>query len=169
MVKFGTNSENIVSSNIENRDFESYNDNKPFVLQADVKAGELVERAGNKILIKIGDIIGPQVEMYQEKPRQFPMEIEFPHILDRQIKFTIPDGYSIKNPDDLKIEHVHKEGGTPTMGFTSTYKIEGNTLSISVREEYRLVQYPLSIYEQYKTIINAAADFNKIVLILEKK
>jgi len=55
------------------------------------------------------------------------------------------------------------------MGFTSTYKIEGNTLSISVREEYRLVQYPLSIYEQYKTIINAAADFNKIVLILEKK
>lgn len=169
LVKFGTNSENIVSSKIENKDFESYTDNKPFVLQADVKAGELVERAGNKILVKIGDIIGPQVEMYQEKPRQFPMEIDFPHILDRQIKFTIPEGYTVKNPDDLKIEHVYKENGTPTMGFTSTFKLEGNLLSISVHEEYRAVSYPLSIYEEYKTIINAAADFNKIVLILEKK
>lgn len=169
LVKFGTNSENIVSSKIENQDFESYTENKPFILNAEVKASELVEKAGNKILIKIGDIIGPQVEMYQEKPRQFPMELDYPHILDRKIKFTIPEGYSIKNPDDLKIDHTHKENGTPTMGFTSTYTLEGNTLTVHVHEQYRLTMYPISLYEEYKTIINAAADFNKIVLVLEKK
>ena len=65
MITFGTNSENVVSSKVENKDFESYNQNKPFILTAVVKASELMERAGNKLIIKIGDIIGPQVEMYQ--------------------------------------------------------------------------------------------------------
>ena len=40
LVKFGTNSENILSSNLENVEFENYSENKPFVLQAKVKASE---------------------------------------------------------------------------------------------------------------------------------
>jgi len=169
LVKFGTNSENIVSSKIDNKDYESYSENKPFSLQAVVKASELVEKAGNKILVKIGDIIGPQVEMYQEKARQFPMEIDYPHILDRTIRLTIPEGYSIKNLEELKINHVFQENGNTTMGFVSDYKSENNVISIRVKEEYRLAYYPLAQYEEFKQIINAAADFNKIVLVLEKK
>jgi len=169
MIKFGTKSENVVSSKLENQDFENYHNNKPFVLSATVKASELVETAGNKIIIKIGDIIGPQVEMYQEKPRQFPMEIDFPHILERKIKFTIPAGYIVKNPDDLKIDHVYKENGQVTMGFVSSYKLEGNILTVAILEEYRKSNYPLTQYEDFRKIINAAADFNKVSIVLEKK
>lgn len=169
MIKFGTNSENVVSSKVENQDFESYNENKPFILSAVVKASELMERAGNKLIIKIGDIIGPQVEMYQEKPRQFPMEIDYPHVLERHIRFTIPEGYGIKNPDDIKISHVVTENGQNTVGFTSSYTIEGNTLSIHIMEEYRKTTYPLSQFDEFRKVINAAADFNKVVLVLEKK
>jgi hypothetical protein len=169
MIKFGTKSENVVSSKLENQEFESYHENKPFILTATVKASELVERAGNKILVKVGDIIGQQVEMYQEKPRQFPMDISFPHILARQIKFTIPGGYIVKNPDDVNIDHTYKENGQLTMGFVSSYKIEGNTLIITILEEYRKTNYPLSQYEEFRKIINAAADFNKVALVLEKK
>jgi hypothetical protein len=168
-VKFGTNSENIVSSKIENKEFEAYNDNKPFIIQANVNASELVEKAGNKILVKIGDIIGPQVEMYQEKPRQSQIDIEFPHVLERTIRFTIPEGYTIKNADELNINHTHADGGQLTMGFVSGYKMNGNTLTVNVMEEYRNTTYPISQYEDYKRIINAAADFNKIVLVLEKQ
>ncbi|WP_430897334.1 MULTISPECIES: DUF3857 domain-containing protein [unclassified Paraflavitalea] len=168
MVKFGTKSENIVSSKLENADFESYPDNKPFVLSASVRANELMERAGDKILVKIGEIIGPQVEMYQEKPRQFPMELDYGHILDRTIEFKVPEGYKLKNPEDLKINHVYLDNGKQTMGFVSDYKLEGNKLKIRITEDYRLLYYPVSIYEDYKRIINAAADFNKIVLVLEK-
>ena len=107
--------------------------------------------------------------MYQEKPRQFPMEIEFPHILARKIKFTIPAGYIVKNPDDLDIDHTYQENGQLTMGFVSSYKIEGNTLVITILEEYRKTNYALSQYEEFRKIINAAADFNKVALILEKK
>jgi len=169
MIKFGTNSENIISTKIENQDFESYSENKPFILSGVVKSGELVEKAGNKIIIKIGALIGEQVEMYQEKPRQFPMEIQFPHVLERNIVFNIPDGYIVKNPQDINIDHVYQEEGRVTMGFTSAYKLEGNKLTINILEQYQKTYYPLSQYEDFKKVINAAADFNKVSLLLEKK
>ncbi|HET6255737.1 MAG TPA: DUF3857 domain-containing protein [Puia sp.] len=168
LVKFGTNSENIVSSKIENADFESLGQNKPFTLQANVKASELLENAGNKVLVKIGEIIGPQTEMYQEKPRQFPIMIDFPHTLERNIELVIPDGYTIKNPDELTIHGDYTENGQVTMGFSSEYKLEGNRLKVHVVEQYRRVNYPLAEYEDFKKVINASADFNKIVLVLEK-
>jgi hypothetical protein len=168
IVKFGTNSENIVSSKIENADFESFNDNKPFIVQANVKSSELLEIAGNKILVKIGEIIGPQVEMYQEKARQFPMDMGFPHSFERTIELVVPDGYMIKNPEDLKIHDEYKENGQVTMGFVSEYNLEGNRLKVHIMEQYRRVDYPLAQYEDFRKIINASADFNKIVLVLEK-
>jgi hypothetical protein len=169
LVKFGTNSENIVTSEIENSDFESYSDNKPFAVHAVVKANELLEKAGSKLLVKIGDLIGPQAEMYQEKPRQFPIEVGYPHTLERTIEFTIPDGYSVKNPDDLNIHEVYQEDGKTTIGFASSYVVEKNVVKVHVMEEYRRIFYPLSEYEHFKKVINASADFNKIVLVLEKK
>ncbi len=168
IVKFGTNSENIVSSKIENGDLESLNDNKPFVVQANVKSSELLENAGNKVLLKIGEIIGPQVEMYQEKARQFPMDMGFPHSFERTIELLIPDGYKIRNPEDLSIHDEYKENGEVTMGFVSEYKLDGNRLKVHVLEQYRRTDYPLAQYEDFKKIINASADFNKIVLVLEK-
>jgi hypothetical protein len=169
LVKFGTSSEQVVSSKIENREMENYQDNKPFILDMVVNASELVEKAGNKILVKIGEIIGPQVEMYQEKPRQFGMDVNYPHVLDRTIEFTIPDGYKVKNPDDLKISKVYQDNNEVAMGFESTYTQEGNVIKVHVVEQYRKIQYPLAWYEDFKKIINASADFNKVTLVLEAK
>jgi hypothetical protein len=167
MSRFGTKSERVINSKIENKEMEHYHDNKPFVLDLVVDASELVERAGNKILVKIGEIMGPQVEMYQEKPRQFDIDVNYPHILARTIEFTIHDGYKVKNPDDLIINKVVKEDGEVTMGFESSYKLEGNLLKVSIIEQYCRLQYPIEQYEQFKEIINAAADFNKVTLVLE--
>jgi hypothetical protein len=56
-----------------------------------------------------------------------------------------------------------------TLGFTSDYKMEGDTLKIHVLELYGRTLYPLTDYENFKKVINAAADFNKLTLALEKK
>ncbi len=167
MVKFGTNSENIVSSKIDNGDYESYSENKPFTLNCSVKASELLENAGNKILVKIGEIIGPQGEMYQEKARQFPLQLAFPHTLERFITFQVPDGYTVRNANELNIHNDFLEDGQVTMGFTSDYKMEGKLITIHVLEQYRRTAYPLSDYENFRKVINSSADFNKIVLVLE--
>ncbi|KYP16261.1 DUF3857 domain-containing protein [Flavihumibacter sp. CACIAM 22H1] len=167
MAKFGTKSEKVLHSKVENKEMEQVAANKPFVLDLVVNASELVDRAGNKILVKIGEIIGQQSEMYQEKPRQFDIDVNYPHTLNRHIEFTIPDGYKVKNLEDINISKQVQDNNMVTMGFTSSYKLDGKLLKISIREEYCQLEYPLAQYEAFKKIINAAADFNKIILVLE--
>ena len=107
--------------------------------------------------------------MYQEKPRQLPIELPYPHALLRKIVLQIPDGYTIKNLQDINISVVHKDGDEPTMGFVSKYQQNGNTVTIDIDENYKRIKYPLSQFEDFKKVINASADFNKVVLVLEKK
>ncbi|MBB3058952.1 DUF3857 domain-containing protein [Mucilaginibacter gotjawali] len=169
LAKSVSSSEHIISSEILNQDFESAGTNIPLVLHTVTKSGELIESAGNKLLLKIGMAIGPQVEMYQEKPRQEPIDMDFAHVEERKIDFIIPKGYAISNPDDLKINETYKENGELTMGFVTDYVIKGNVLSIHIMEQYRRTLYPMNQFEQFRKIINASSDFNKVVLVLEKK
>jgi hypothetical protein len=169
IVKFGTNSETVLNSKLENASFDEFGKNKPFVINASVRANELMEKAGNKILLKVGDIIGPQVEMYQEKPRVFPIEIIYPHVLYRDITVEIPEGYVAKNLESLNIQQSYPASGEPTMFFRSGYELKGNQLKITIREEYRVADYPIDQFQPFIKVINAAADFNKAVILLEKK
>jgi hypothetical protein len=168
MVKFGTNSENILSHSFENKEMEQADPYKPFVINASVKSTNLVERAGEKLIIKIGEVIGEQAEMYQAKARTTPIDVGFPHVLDRTIELVIPEGYSIKNLGDLNISEVYKESDKEIMGFVSSYNLSGNVLKITINESYNRVTYPIEQYEQFKKVINASADFNKVVLVLDK-
>jgi hypothetical protein len=162
-------SETIPFSELQNTAFEDGNASKPFIIHIKVNSGDLIEKAGNKILLKMGMVIGPQTEMYQEKDRQFPISMDYGHFEERTLVFTIPDGYIIKNPDDLKLNQVFKENGVQTMGFVSDYEIKDNILTIHIMEDYRNTSYPISQYEDFRRIINTSSDFNKVVLILEQK
>ena len=53
--------------------------------------------------------------------------------------------------------------------FKSSYQLEGNTLTVTANEHYRENRVQVAMYEEYRTVINSAADFNKIVLLLEPK
>jgi hypothetical protein len=168
MIKQNLGTEKILSSKIENKEFEKMTSNEPFVLQATVQAPGMIERAGNRVLVKVGELIGPQAEMYQEKKRMFPIEIEYPHIMARKITLEIPAGYRIRNIEDLKINNVVKDAGELTMGFESNAELSGNMLTINIVEQYRKVLYTMDQYVPFRGVINAAADFNKVVLVLEK-
>jgi hypothetical protein len=82
---------------------------------------------------------------------------------------VIPAGYTISNPNDLNISQTYMENGQLTMGFVSDYVVKGNILSVHIMEQYRRTTYPLTQFQQFQKIINASADFNKVVLVLEKK
>lgn len=161
--------EDISNINVENAAFTDYFDNKPLIISADVKSTEVIERAGNKVLFKVGVLIGPQEQMYQEKPRRLPAELPFPHVLNRKIVLHIPDGYTVKNLNDVNMNVEYKEAGVTTMGFVSSYTENDHVVTISINETYRQIKYPLSEFEDFKKVINASADFNKVVLILDKK
>jgi hypothetical protein len=169
IIKSVAQSNDIKNIKVENELLSDFVDNKPYSISADIKSTELLEAAGNKILLKIGEIIGPQVEMYQEKPRRLPVELPYPHVLDRKITLQIPEGYQVKNLNDLNFTIEHKDGNESTMGFVSKYVQSGNIVTIDINESYKKIHYPLSQFEDFKKVINASADFNKVVLVLEKK
>ncbi|HEX2532589.1 MAG TPA: hypothetical protein VHK69_02570, partial [Chitinophagaceae bacterium] len=169
LIKFGTNSENILSQSLENKEMEQSDPYVPFIIKAKVKSAQLVERAGNKIIVKVGEFIGQQSEMYETKERKTDIDVTYPHALVRTIELTLPQGYEVKNLKDLQFNEVYKEKEQLTMGFVCTYEQTGNVLRITIREDYARYHYPLEQYPAFKKVINAAADFNKVVLVLEKK
>ncbi len=141
---------------------------KPFVIGSDVALKSIVERAGKKYLFKVGELIGPQVEMYNEGPRQYPVDMGNAHSYHRVLKIKIPAGYKISGGLET-IDRSITDGQTkPQMGFVSSHKLLKDILTITVDEFYQQTQLPVSVYDTFQKVINAAADFNKTTLILEK-
>lgn len=158
----------IKSVEFNDKDFSTSIADTTYKLTASLVTGKLVERAGNNILFKIGEAIGPQDQLYQEEERKTNVENSFNRLYHRTLRFTIPEGYRIKNADDLKLNIVISDKGTDAYGFVSTYKIEGSQLVVDVNEYYKQLSFPKERFEEFRKVINAAADFNKIVLVLEK-
>ncbi|MDX5319672.1 MAG: hypothetical protein LPK45_01290, partial [Bacteroidota bacterium] len=147
---------------------EEYEDG--FGIEAHLKTSYYVENAGDKVLIKVGELIGAQSEMYSEEPRQQPINLAYTHQYVREISIEIPEGYQAKGLEKLDINLQYKNAaGEYSMGFTSSYKVEGNVIKISCVEYYSDLNYPILQYEEFAKVINAAADFNKISILIEKK
>jgi hypothetical protein len=135
----------------------------PFTIDASLSIASLTEQAGDNILFKIGLLIGEQSQLYEEEKRHLDVDMNFPHHLYRTITIDIPEGYKVKGLENTVF--LYKGNG---MLFESKNRIEGNSIIIDVKEEYDRLIYPLSDFETLKKVINAAADFNKSVIIFEK-
>jgi hypothetical protein len=141
----------------------------PFILEADFSTNSVLEKTGNKYLFKIGMLIGPQSELYHDSVRHTPIEEHTNHGYHRILTFEIPDGYKVTNLDAVNMDIHDGTGDDRTMEFHSSYTTDGNKVIVTIDEDYRQLRYPIEMYEQYRKVINASADFNKVVLFLEKK
>ncbi|CAN5499456.1 hypothetical protein BH11BAC2_BH11BAC2_24610 [soil metagenome] len=149
--------------NLTNNEYEL-----PFIIESDLSVNTLLENASTNVLFSIGDVIGPQEEMYQEKKRQSDIDVTYCHSYKREINVEIPQGYSVKGLEKLNIDYTYTDGEKPLMGFVSTYKQVGNKISITINEYYLALKLPPSKIDDYKKVVNAAADFNKIKLVFVK-
>lgn len=141
---------------------------KPFIIDTKYNGDHHIQKIGNKILFKFGDLIGPQVEMYQEEKRVLPIEIPHKKHYDRTITIIAPEGYSIKNLEKIDNNYEVMVNGKKAAYFTTTHKQDGNKIIIKNSEVYTSVEYPLASYDEYIKVINAAADFNKLNVVFEK-
>ena len=141
---------------------------KPFILKAETDGNLFVENAGDVLLFKLGELLGPQSELYQETERKLDIENDFNRQYIREITFNIPSGYKAKNLDVLNFNVVPEGSGKDTsMAFISSYTVDGDKVKVGINEYYKQIAYPLSTYDSFRKVINAAADFNKIVIIFE--
>lgn len=140
---------------------------KPLTFVIDVESGAFTEKAGKKYLFNMGQLIGKQIQMYQEKERVLPLVDEYKRSYYRTINMKLPKGYKVANLEDINISNTYEKDGKELLSFKSYYKMEGDVLSITADEHYRINIIDTAIFEAYRKVINSAADFNKITLVLE--
>lgn len=141
---------------------------KPFVLNVSYDGKDLTKKAGENYLFSVGETIGKQMEFYQENKRTLPVEIDYPHYYTRKIKILLPKGATVKNLDKFTMDFKNVLNGKTEAAFISKYSQKGNEITVENVEYYNLINYPLAKFDEYKAVINAAADFNKIVIIVTK-
>lgn len=139
-----------------------------FLIDVDFESAHFLEKAGPRILFKVGQLIGPQVEMYREDDRMTEIENDFNRGYEREIRIHLPKGYAVKNLQDLKFDVVYKENDELPFVFQSDYNIKDGVLTVVIKEYYKQLYAPIARYEDYRKVVNAAADFNKVTLVLEK-
>lgn len=155
---------------LDNEDVDLSTDvEKYFNIHCTFTSKSLVEKAGNDILISIGKVIGSQVEMYEEKKRVTDVILYQTKRYTHTITLDIPKDYVCTGLDQLKINNVVELDNKTIMRFVSGYTYENDKLVITINEDYDVLELDQSLYNEYRKVINSAADFNKIVLILESK
>lgn len=160
----------MISGEAKNTDRDNCTFFVPVILNFKMESSSLLESAGDKFIFNVGKVIGEQSQLYQEKERKQPVECDYNRAYARKIIINIPEGYTFANLDKLNISQEMKgANGVVTCKFHSEYKIEGNQIIITVDEFYSQLHYPLSEFEQYRSVVNAAADFNKVTILLQKK
>lgn len=141
---------------------------KPFIGRAKVISTIFTEKAGEKTLLKVGLLIGPQAQMYHEKTRVQPVDSYYKRGYEREIVINLPANYEVKNLKDLNIT-CSPEAREKHVGFESNYELKGNQIIITVNEWYDAHYFSVEDYPIYEQTMNAAADFNKIVLVIQSK
>lgn len=146
---------------------------QPFIVEGQLESAALLDKAGPRYLFKIGTLLGPQTELYQQEARQFDVENEHNRSYHRIIRFELPAGYSVRNLQDLNVDVKTAPGAAdatrPAFDFRSSYAQQGQQVTVTISENYRQVRWPKTDFEAFRAVVNAAANFNKVVLVLEKK
>ena len=143
---------------------------KPFLVDASVESAALLNKAGQRYLFKIGDLLGPQSELYQTEARQYDVENDFNRRYNRIITVELPAGYRVRNLQDLNADvKAGPDAKDPLYYFRSKYDVQGQVVTITITEAYRQIRWPKKDFEAFRDVVNAAANFNKVVLVLEKK
>ncbi|QNH62948.1 DUF3857 domain-containing protein [Hymenobacter sediminicola] len=143
---------------------------KPFLVDASVESAALLNKAGQRYLFKIGDLLGQQSELYQAEARQYDVENDFNRRYNRVITLELPAGYQVRNLQDLNADvKAGSDAKDPLYYFNSKYAVQGQTVTVTITEAYRQIRWPKKDFEAFRDVVNAAANFNKVVLVLEKK
>lgn len=138
-----------------------------FKIKTECLAPAILEGAGNDYLISIGKVIGKQSELYQERKRQTNIYVPITANYFHELVLEIPDGYTCSGQEAARIHNTVKdENQNVVMEFKSDYQIEGNKLTIKVNEVYKVLFLKKEKYDEYRAVINSAADFNKLVVVL---
>jgi len=158
---------NVEIENASSKDFG----HAPMVISGEFNSTEFTDKAGQRVLFKAGLLIGEQAEFYDKKDgeRIQDLESDFNRSYHHEITIIIPEDYEVANLEEFIFDNSYSDESEIPFEFKSTAVLDGNVLKIVVNEHYDKIDVPADRFDEYKRVINAAANFNKGVLVFEKK
>jgi hypothetical protein len=106
---------------------------KPFYIEAEAHT-DAVNMANDKYIVNIGELIGQQAELYNEKKRRQPVDVQSLHGYYRLIEFAIPDGYRCEDISPLNMDITLNDGTGISARFTSKAEIVNNVIKVDIVE-----------------------------------
>lgn len=172
----GLKEKRIIEYSVSNKDIYQPIYNNPLIVKSIISTDSLLKKhikSKNKktkrYVFNLGSVIGTQSELYTNKKRINSIEIRYPNYYDYKISVKIPRGYKIEGVENININENYISNGDIIAKFQSNYTIEGNKLNISIQEFYKSLNYSKSKYSDFRKVINAAADFNKLNIVFVRK
>ena len=165
----GLDNKKVSNYNIKNFDISQNTYNTPLEITSTISTSDLIEEKEGLTYLKIGKVIGLQSNLFDEKERINPIEINFPNSYDYNIKVNIPRGYKIVDFSELnKSKEYISVDGNSTAKFLSKATVNGNVLNINIKEYYKELRYSKKRYQEFREVINAAAKFYESSVRIEK-
>ena len=165
----GLDNKKVSNYNIKNFDISHNTYNTPLEITSTISTSDLIEEKEGLTYLKIGKVIGLQSNLFDEKERINPIEINFPNSYDYNIKVNIPRGYKIVDFSELnKSKEYISVDGNSTAKFLSKATVSGNVLNINIKEYYKELRYSKKRFQEFREVINAAAKFYESSVRIEK-
>jgi len=166
----GIENKKVINYEIVNAELFQKNYNTPFIVNSKMSTESLTTKIKNGYQVKIGNVIGMQSQLYEEIDRFHPIEITYPNQYDYRIVVKIPKGYIIIGLEGLVFNKSYISlMGNKICKFESNYEINENELVISIQEYYKTLRYQKNRYNEFRDVINSAADFYNSSIIFIKK
>lgn len=129
----------------------------------------LVKNAGSNLIVSVGNLIGKQAEIAPSQRQRLPGDdivFAFPQEDITNISIELPQGYRVSASSLAKINvNVANEAGH----FIAKAEVDEGRLDISVSHEFPHTNMPATDWNKVLAIADAAANFNAMTLLLEKK
>ncbi len=124
--------------------------------------GDLVRRAGKKLLINLPGLMGGQLQIRkEERTRDFDIDVRYPRKLRWQINFTVPDGYTVEGLEALNVK-VDNEAGA----FIATAVQNGKLVQLDIQKIYREKDIARENWSKMLEFVDAAWNYtHKLVLL----
>lgn len=96
LVKFMTTDADIQTMEFQESEFDYTNWTTPLEISSTFTSKAFLDKAGPTLLLKVGELIGPQSELYQEEDRKLKVVNEFNRKYDRKITINLPLNTNLK-------------------------------------------------------------------------
>jgi hypothetical protein len=139
-----------------------FHETPEFIFRSKYKKDDLIKRAGNDYTLDVGKLIGSQLYLNeQQRIRKSDISMPFARDFEYNLTIQIPEGYAVKNIENLDIE-VNNDCGQ----FISKASLDGKNVSIQVSKIFKKTQLPVEEWPKVLEILDAANDFTGKSIIL---